>query len=376
MKNRTGKDRLARISLMDLPGQYGIVKDDIIPAIIRVMESGRFIMGPDVGLFEEEFGSFVGASHCIGVASGTDALLYSLRILGIAKGDEVITVPNTFTATAEAIVLAGGTPVFVDIDPATLNMDPVMLKKAITRKTRAVIPVHLHGNPADMDAIFRLTRPRKIAVIEDAAQAHGATYKGATIGSLPSFSTCFSFHPVKNLGALGDGGAVTTEHSDVSRDLRLYINHGRTTHHEHLSVGTTGRLDTIHAAALRVKLKRMRDWLSRRRELAVRYRQLLPDTVRVPELTDGAESALHVFAIETPERDKLGAFLADQGIETGVHYPVPLHLQPAYRYLGYRKGAFPQAERSCAETLSLPFYPHMADETVEYICGKIGEYFA
>lgn len=363
------------ISLMDLPGQYRLVEKRVFPKIKEVLKSGRYIMGPEVTRFEENFAKYCNAKYCIGTSSGTESLYLSLMALGVGVGDEVITVPNTFTATAEVIVLVGAKPVFCDIDPGTANMDPKSLKSKITKKTRAIIPVHFHGNPVDLDAIYQVTRPKKIAVIEDAAQAHGGRYKGKIIGSNFSEFTCFSFHPVKNLGAFGDGGAVVTNNKKLEVVLRKLSNHGREDHYFHSLIGTTGRLDAIQGAILDIKLKYLDKWVEKKAKLVEYYKNRLSGVCKFIETTNKAKSAYHVVAVLTPKRDKLAAYLKSFGIETGIHYPIPLHLQPAYSFLGYKKGDFPFAEKYARETLSLPLYPHMTKKEINFVIAKTLQFY-
>lgn len=364
------------ISLMDLPGLYRVVKSKTTPAMNEVLESAKYINGPQITQFEEQFAKYCNVKHCVGISNGTDALILALRALNIGPGDEVITTPNTFTATAEAIYLVGAKVVFCEIDSQTFNLDPKFLSKVITKKTKAVIPVHLHGHPADMDPILKITKPKGIYVIEDASQAHGATYKGKIIGSLKSDITTFSFHPVKNLGAFGDAGGIVTNSAKLAKNVRMLINHGRHGHHDHMIIGSTGRLDTLHAAVLTVKLKFLNDWNKQKSRWAEYYRKNLPNNLRLSRIVDGATSANHVFAVFTKDRDKLKQFLNANGIETGMHYPQVLHLQPAYKYLGHKKGDFPISERFADETLSLPLYPHMKKNEIDYVIQKVREYYS
>lgn len=360
---------------MDLPGQYKEVEKEVLPVVKRVLKSGRYVMGPEVAEFEKNFAKFCHAKYCIGTSSGTESLLLTLMALNIGLGDEVITVPNTFTATAEVIVLVGATPVFCDIDPKTKNMDPKSLKTKITKRTKAVIPVHLHGNPVDLDGIYKLTKSKKIAVIEDAAQAHGARYKGKVIGSHSSEFVCFSFHPVKNLGAFGDAGAVVTKNPKLAEVVRKLSNHGREDHYFHSLVGTTGRLDAIQGAILDVKLKRLNKWIKAKSRWAGYYKKKLSGICRFIETTKSGESAHHVVAVLTSRRDELSVYLKSFGIETGVHYPTPLHIQPAYKFLGYKEGDFPIAEKYAKETLSLPLYAHMKQKDIDLIIEKIRDFY-
>lgn len=364
-----------KISLMDLPGQYKQIEKEIMPVIRKVLKSGRYIMGPEVAEFEKNFAKFCHAKYCIGTSSGTESLFLALKALNIGPGDEVITVPNTFTATAEVIVLAGATPVFCDIDPKTKNMDPKSLETKITKKTKAVIPVHLHGNPVDLDEIYKLTNIKKIAVIEDAAQAHGARYKGKIVGSHNSEFVCFSFHPVKNLGAFGDAGAVVTDDPKLATIVRKLSNHGREDHYFHSLVGTTGRLDAIQGAILDIKLKKLNKWTKAKTKWANYYKKKLSDICKFIDVTVGGESAHHVVALLTSRRDDLSAYLKRFDIETGVHYPTPLHVQPAYKFLGYKEGDFPVAEKYAKETLSLPLYAHMKQRDINFIIKKIREFY-
>lgn len=363
------------ISLMDLPGQYRLIEREVLPGIKKVLKSGRYIMGPEVTKFEDNFAKFCDAKYCIGTSSGTESLVLSLKALGIGEGDEVITVPNTFTATAEAIVLVGATVVFCDVDPQTMNINPRSLVYKITAKTRAIIPVHLHGNPVDLDEIYKITKPKKIFVIEDAAQAHGAKYKGKAIGSHQSDLICFSFHPVKNLGAFGDAGAIVTNNRKLTEVIRKLSNHGREDHYFHSLIGTTGRLDAIQGSVLNIKLKHLNKWIRQKSKLVNYYKRRLLNTCKFIETTKNAESARHVFAILTKKREELSKFLKANGIETGIHYPTPLHLQPAYKFLDYKKGDFPIAEKYASETLSLPLFPHMKLSQVDYVVDKIKEFY-
>lgn len=365
-----------KISLMDMPGQYKLIARKTTLPMRRVLESGRYILGPEIIDFENNFANYCKAKYCVGVSSGTEALYLALKALGVGPGDEVVTVPNTFTATAEVIALVGAKVVFCDIDPKNMNMDPNSLNAKITKKTKAVIPVHLHGNPVDMDEIYKITNPKKIAVIEDAAQAHGGRYKGKIIGSLRSQFTCFSFHPVKNLGAFGDAGGVVTNNKKLANIVRQLINHGRGNHHFHVLIGTTGRLDALQAVVLNVKLAYLESWISAKTKLAENYKSLLAGVCEFIQVTENSDSAHHVIAILTPQRDKLAEYLKSQGIETGMHYPVPLHLQPAYKYLGYKKGDFPIAEYYAKHTLSLPLYPHMTKVQVETVAQKVKDFYA
>jgi dTDP-4-amino-4,6-dideoxygalactose transaminase len=358
-----------RLPLVDLKAQYLVIKAEIDAAIQRVLESTAFINGPDVSAFEAEFAQFCGVNYAIGVASGTAALQLALAAFEIGPGDEVITVAHTFCATAEAIAHVGARPVFVDIDPQTYTIDPKAIEKAITPKTRAIIPVHLYGMPADMDAINAIAQAYGLVVIEDAAQAHGAQYRGRIVGGL-GHAACFSFYPGKNLGAYGDAGAVTTNDPEIAQRLFALRDHGRmrqangkAAKYEHTIIGFGERLDTLQAAILRVKLRHLPKWTMRRQHLAHVYRQLLAHlpSISLPYTPDDRKSVYHLFVIRALQRDTLRSLLLDQGIETGIHYPIPLHLQKAFAYLGYKVGDLPYTERAAAEILSLPLFPEMSE---------------
>jgi len=361
------------IPLVDLKAQYQSIKDEIDQAIQWCIDRTSFIMGPEVEAFEQEFASFCGAKHAIGVDSGTAALHLSLIILGIGPGDEVVTSTHTFIATAEATSLVGARPVFVDIDPHTYNVDPALLEAAITPKTRAIIVVYLTGQPADMDPILSVARRHGLAVIEDAAQAHGATYKGRPVGTLGDIA-CFSFYPGKNLGCYGDGGAMVTNRDDCADQARLLRDHGRRTKYEHLVTGYGYRLDALQAAILRAKLPHLQAWNERRREHAATYTELLaPLGVGLPYELPEVRSVYHLFMVRVPRRDEVLAYMREQGIGAGIHYPIPLHLQPVYRDLGYQEGDLPEAERAAKEVLSLPMYAELTQEQLERVADVLRE---
>jgi len=359
------------IPLVDLKAQYQAIKPEIDEAIQRVLDNTDFIQGEDVKAFEKEFARFCGAQEAIGVANGTEALHVALMACGVGPGDEVITTPFTFIATAEVISLVGARPVFVDIDPLTYNIDPSKIEAAITPRTRAIIPVHLYGRPADMDPINAIARRHNLKVIEDAAQAHGATYNGLPVGTLGDLA-CFSFYPGKNLGAYGDAGMVVTGDPEMARRVRLLKDHGRLEKYEHLVLGLNGRLDTLQAAILRVKLRYLNAWTARRRAIAALYRNLLADSdVRLPPADGAAQSVYHLFVLQTPQRESIRRALTARGIASGVHYPIPLHLQPAYRGLGHTIGDFPESERASETVVSLPLYPEMTDAQVQYVAEVV-----
>ncbi len=364
------------IPLVDLKAQYAALRVEIDRALQGVLDSTAFIMGPEIARFEEAFAVWCGASHCVGVSSGTAALELALRAVGVGPGDGVITVAHTFIATAEAISAVGATPIFVDVDPVSYNMDPAALELAITPAVRAVIPVHIYGQPAAMAAINAVAQAHGLAVIEDAAQAHGATLHGARAGTLAQVG-CFSFYPGKNLGAYGDAGAVITADPGLAAQIRLLRNHGRRAKYEHEVVGFGERLDTLQAAVLLAKLPHLDDWTAARRRLARRYSERLATLDLVlPQEMEGVESAWHLYVIRTARRDELLAFLKAHGVEAGVHYPLPLHLQPAYAHLGYVRGNLPVTEAVAASCLSLPLYPELTDaqqDRVVALLRRFGE---
>ncbi len=363
------------IPLVDLTAQYAAIQPGVDAAIQRVIATTSFIMGPDVAAFETEFAEFCGASHCVGVSSGTAALELTLRALGVGPGDEVITVAHTFIATAEAISAVGARPIFVDILPDTYNMDPVAMAAAVTPATRVVIPVHIYGQPADMTAITAVARGHGLTVIEDAAQAHGASWEGAFTGTLAD-AACFSFYPGKNLGAYGDAGAVVTNHAALAEQIALLRNHGRRDKYFHEQIGFGHRIDTIQAAVLRAKLPFLTEWTDRRRQLAARYNALLADLDLTRPVVDGrADSAWHLYVVRTPERDALLEHLLSRGIGAGVHYPIPLHEQPAYAHLGYVGEDLPVTAAVAATCLSLPLYPEMTHVQQDRVVAAVAEFF-
>lgn len=361
------------IPLVDLKAQYQRIKDEVDAAIQRCVDRANFILGPEVAAFEGEFAAFCGVRHVIGVDSGTAALHLALRILGVGPGDEVVTTTYTFIATAEAVSLVGARPVFVDIDPRTYNLDPARLEAALTPRTRAIIAVHLAGQPADMDPILAVARQHGLPVIEDAAQAHGATYKGRPVGTLGDLA-CFSFYPGKNLGCYGDGGALATDRDDYADLARMLRDHGRRSKYEHLITGYGYRLDALQAAILRAKLPHLPEWNEQRRAHAAAYTQLLrPLGVGLPQELPGARSVYHLYMVRVPKRDQVFGYMQERGIGVGIHYPIPLHLQPVYRDLGYRAGDFPEAERAAQEVLSLPLYPELTRAQMEQVVGTLAE---
>lgn len=359
------------IPLVDLQAQYVAIQRDVDAAMRRVVETAQFIMGPDVAAFEAEFAAWCDVPYCAGVGSGTAALELTLRVLGVGSGDEVITVAHTFIATAEAISAVGAKPLFVDIDPLTYTLDPNAFAAAITPRTRAVMPVHLYGQPADMTRIVAIAKQQGIAVIEDAAQAHGATWHGVRMGSFGD-AACFSFYPGKNLGAYGDAGAVTSRNEELVAQVRRLRNHGRQSKYVHDQVGFGHRIDTLQAAVLRAKLPYLNAWTSARRSLAARYDLLLANAgVVLPAVAPGADPAWHLYVIRTSQRDALVNELNQKGIGAGVHYPLPLHLQPAYLDLGYQPGALPVTEEVAATCVSLPLYPEMSEAQQDRVVESV-----
>ena len=331
------------------------------------------MLGPEVQRFEQEFAAYVGTDHCVAVNTGTAAIHLALAALGIGPGDEVITVPHTFIATAEAITAVGARPVFVDIDPVSFTMDPALIEAAITSKTRAIIPVDLYGQVADMDPIQEIADRHGIPIIEDACQAHGAEYKGRRAGSF-GLAGCFSFYPGKNLGACGEGGAVTTNDGDLAQRIRLWRDHGSSKRYEHVFPGLNMRMEGIQGGILSVKLKYLDRWNDQRRQAAAEYGKALADTdVEVPTEMNYGRHVYHLYVIQSYNRDALRQQLTDAGIESGLHYPTPLHLQEAYRFLGYKEGDFPVTERVKSRILSLPMYPGIRSEAIDRVSSELRE---
>ena len=360
------------IPFLDLKAHHQAIRGEIDSAIRDVIDAGAFAGGPFVERFEKEFADFCGASHSVGVGSGTDALWFVLLGLGIGPGDEVITVPMTFMATTEAITFCGATPVLVDIDPKTYTMDPARLERAITPRTKAIIPVHLYGQMADMDPILEIARRHRLQVIEDACQAHGAEYKGRKAGSM-GVAGCFSFYPGKNLGAFGEAGAVVTSDEPLLRTMQMLRDHGQERKYHHALIGWNGRMDGIQGAVLQVKLKRLVAANESRRAHARLYNELLAPlrNVMCPSEAKERTHVYHVFAVRVQERDRVMKALTDRGIGCGVHYPVPIHLQPAYKSLGYKPGDFPVSEQCAEEVLSLPMFPELTDAQIKQVVGEL-----
>ncbi len=359
------------IPLVDLKAQYASIKPEIDAAIQRVIDNTSFILGKEVSGFEKDFAAFSHAQFCVGIDSGTAALHLALLLCDVKPGDEVITTTHTFIATAEVISVIGAKPVFVDIDPRTYNIDPHQIERAITPRTKAIIPVHLYGQPAEMDPILDIARQHNLRVIEDAAQAHGAEYRGRRAGTMGDIA-CFSFYPGKNLGAYGDAGAIVTNHADLAERARVLRDHGRRSKYEHQIVGYGYRLDALQAAILGAKLPHLEAWNARRRALADYYTELLTNLdVVTPFVPPHITPIYHIYCIRHKNRDGLLKHLKAQGIEAGIHYPIPLHLQPVYQNLGYKVGDFPQAEKAASEILSLPIYPELTDAQVNQVVDVV-----
>ena len=363
------------IEFVDLKRQYQPLRGEIMPRIEQVLNGMNLFLGENVYRLEEEFASYCGTRHAVGVGSGTDALHLALRAVGVGPGDEVITVSHTFFATAEAIVLAGGRPVFVDIDPETYTMDPSLIEGAITPRTKAIVPVHLYGHPVDMDTVISISRKYGLSVVEDACQAHGAEYKGVKAGSLGD-AAAFSFYYSKNLGAYGEGGMVVTKDGEIAARVQMLRNHGAKERYQHDLVGMNARLDEVQAAVLRVKLPYLDGWNAARRTWADEYSRRLSDLEEVvtPVAQPYAKHVFHLYVIRTPDRDRLQKWLKSHGVSTGIHYPVPVHLQEACSGFGYSPGSLPETEAAAREILSLPMFPELTIDEVEYVCQTIRGY--
>ncbi|MEE9487221.1 MAG: DegT/DnrJ/EryC1/StrS family aminotransferase [Candidatus Brocadiales bacterium] len=364
-----------KIRLVDLGAQYQAIHKEIWSAMRNVVENSAFVLGKHVKDFEGDFAAFCNARFAIGVASGTDALTLSLKALEIGPGDEVITAPNSAFPTAEAITLTGAKVVFADINPDTFNIDPAEVEKKITKKTKAIMPVHLYGLPAQMDELEELCRTHDLKLVEDAAQAHGAEYKGRRVGTIGNVA-CFSFYPSKNLGAYGDGGAVVTNDEAIADKARMLRNHGRHEKYCHEIEGCNSRLDALQAAILSVKLKYLDEWNKKRRQHARYYDELLSsvENVITPTIPAKMKSVHHVYVIRVRDRDNLRKKLKEDNIDTGIHYPIPLHLQPALAYMGLESGSFPKAEEATSTILSLPLYPEMSKEQVERVADAVKQH--
>jgi len=363
------------VPYLDLPAQMRGIRKEVDAAIARTLENCSFCLGPDVARFEGDFAKYIGAKHCVGFNSGTSALHVSMLLLNVGAGDEVITTPFTFVATSWAISYVGAKPVYVDIDEATFNLNPSLVEKAITPRTKVIMPVHLYGHPADLDSLLSISRKHKLALVEDAAQAHGATYRGKIVGTFGEMS-CFSFYPGKNLGAYGEGGGLATNNADYATRAMALRDHGSTKRYYHDEIGYNYRMEGIQGAVLAVKMKYLEKWTRERRRVAHRYNELLADTpLQLPQEAEYAESAWHLYVVRHPRREELKKHLEANGVGCGLHYPVPLHLQKCYAHLGYKEGDFPVAEKAARECLSLPIFPEMTEEQIQRVVEVVQEFF-
>lgn len=362
------------IPFVDLRAQYHSIRDEVRSAMDDVLDSTQFILGEAVDRFERDFAAYVGVRHAVGVASGLDALSLALQATGVGAGDEVIVPANTFIATALAVSAAGATPVLVDCREDTYQIDPMLVERAITPRTKALMPVHLYGQAADMNALLGIADAHGLDVIEDAAQAHGATFEGRQCGAMGR-AGCFSFYPGKNLGAYGDGGCVVTNDEDLAQNLRRLRNYGQRVKYEHACKGTNSRLDSLQAAVLGVKLKRLDAWNAARVAHAARYSRLLVASSVVPPVVDSRSThVFHLYVIRASRRDELQKHLSDRGIQTGIHYPIPIHQQEAYLGLGQARGCFPVTEKAAQDVLSLPMFPELADGDIDRVVEAIADF--
>jgi dTDP-4-amino-4,6-dideoxygalactose transaminase len=365
-----------KVPYLDLPAQIRSLRSELDAAIARTLDNCAFCLGPDVVQFEKEFAKYCGAEHCVGFNSGTSALHVGLMLLNVGPGDEVISTPHTFVATSWAIAYVGAKPVYVDIDDATFNLDPKLIEKAITPRTKAIMPVHLYGHPYDADAIRAIARKHNLPLVEDACQAHGAKYKGKTVGTFGEWSG-FSFYPGKNLGACGEGGALVTNNATFAARARSLREHGSSVRYYHDEVGFNYRMEGIQGAVLGVKLKKLNDWTAGRRRVAHRYHELLKDTpLQLPREASWAESVYHLYVVRHAKREDLKKHLEANGVGCALHYPLPLHLQKCYASLGYKEGAFPVSEKAARECLSLPIYPELTDAQIQRVAEVIKNFFA
>ncbi len=363
------------IPYLDLRAQLRPLRTELDAAIARTLDNCTFCLGPDVAQFEQDFARFCGAAHCVGFNSGTSALHVALRLLDIGPGDEVLTTPFTFVATSWAISYVGARPVYVDIDDATFNLDPRLVERAITPRTKAILPVHLYGHPCDLDPLLAIGHQHKLPLVEDAAQAHGAKYRGKGVGTFGEMA-CFSFYPGKNLGACGEGGALVTNNSAFAARARALRDHGSSVRYYHDEIGFNYRMEGIQGAVLGIKLKHLSDWNAGRRRVAQRYNELLADTpLQLPREAEWAQSAWHLYVVRHGRRDELKKHLEAGGIGCAMHYPLPLHLQKAYAPLGYQAGDFPVAEKAARECLSLPIYAELTDEQIQRVAEVIKRFF-
>jgi dTDP-4-amino-4,6-dideoxygalactose transaminase len=364
------------VPYLDLKAQIKPLRAEIDAAIAKTIDNCSFCLGPDVAQFEKDFAKYCGAEHCVAFNSGTSAEHVGLMLLGVGPGDEVITTPYTFVATSWAISYVGAKPVYVDIDDATMNLDPKLIEKAITSRTKAVLPVHLYGQPFDVDGVREVCKKHKLPLMEDACQAHGAKFKGKMVGALGEVS-CFSFYPGKNLGAFGEGGALVTNNAEFAKRARSLREHGSTVRYYHDEVGFNYRMEGIQGAVLGIKLKHLSKWTSERQRVAKRYLELLKATpLQLPHEAAFAESVWHCFVVRHPRREELKKYLEENGVSAALHYPLPLHLQKCYASLGHKAGDFPNAEKSASQCLSLPIYPELTDAQILRVVEVIKSFFA
>jgi dTDP-4-amino-4,6-dideoxygalactose transaminase len=363
------------IPYLDLRAQIKPLRAEIDAAIARTIDNCSFCLGPDVVQFEKDFAKYCDAKFCVGFNSGTSALHVAMLLLGVGAGDEVITTPFTFVATSWAISYASAKPVFVDIDDSTFNLNPKLIERAITSRTKVIMPVHLYGQPFDIDSVREICRKHQLPFVEDAAQAHGAKYKGKVVGTFGEIS-CFSFYPGKNLGAFGEGGALVTNNEEFAKRARSLREHGSTMRYYHDEVGYNYRMEGIQGAVLGIKLKHLEKWIRERQRIAKRYSELLADTpLQLPAQASFAESVWHLYVVRHPRRDDLKKFLDENGVGCALHYPLPLHLQKCYASLGYKTGDFPVAEKAARECLSLPIYPELTDGQIQRVTDVVKEFF-
>lgn len=367
---------MVKVPFLDLKTQYHSIKDEVDKKLIEVCENTAFTMGPFVEEFEKKFSEYLGVKHFVATSTGTSALHTALLAFGIGNGDEVLVPVNTFTATAEAVVMVGAKPVFVDNDPLTYNMDISKIEQLITHKTRAIIPVHLYGQAVDMEKIGEIASKHNLIVLEDCAQAHGAKFKGKMVGTF-GHAACFSFYPGKNLGSYGEGGGVATNSDQIAEKMDKIRNHGSKIKYIHEFVGYNYHMHGFQGAVLTIKLKYLDGWNKKRREIAQKYTENLKDIkdLALPYIQKDCEHVFHLYVIRTSFRDELKQFLNDNGIGTNIHYPYPLHLQESYKFVGYKQGDFPIAEEYASKLLSLPMFPEMTDEQVDYVVSKIKEFY-
>ncbi|NOS71755.1 MAG: DegT/DnrJ/EryC1/StrS family aminotransferase [Verrucomicrobia bacterium] len=364
-----------KVPYLDLPAQLRPLRKEIDAAIARNIDACSFCLGPDVAQFEKDFATYCGAEHALGFNSGTSALHVALMLLNVGHGDEVITTPHTFVATSWAISYVGAKPVYVDIDDATFNLDPKFIEKAITPRTKAIMPVHLYGHPFDVDAILAIAKKHNLPLVEDACQAHGAKYKGKTVGAFGD-AAGFSFYPGKNLGAAGEGGALVTNNAAHAKRARSLREHGSTVRYYHDEIGFNYRMEGIQGAVLGVKLKHLNTWTRERQRVAHRYAELLADTpLQLPTQAAWAESVWHLYVVRHPKRDALKKHLEDNGVGCALHYPLPLHLQKCYAFLGHKEGSFPISEKAARECLSLPIYPELTDKQIQRVVEVVKDFF-